>query len=75
MTAEELRKAEAAHQAAFRRYEKAREVRNQLVAQALAEGWTHAAIAQATGLTRGRVGQCLRNATLRPFTASTPPTA
>jgi hypothetical protein len=57
MTAKELRKAEAAHQAASRRYEKTRATRNAAVKQALAEGWTHAAISQATGLSRGRIGQ------------------
>lgn len=33
------------------------EERNQLVLQAVAEGWTHAQIADETGLTRSRVGQ------------------
>jgi DNA-directed RNA polymerase specialized sigma24 family protein len=31
--------------------------RNELVRQALAEGWTHAQIAEATGLQRARIGQ------------------
>ncbi len=57
MTAEELRKAEARYQRAFDRSEAAREARNALVRAALEEGWTHAQIAEATGLTRGRVGQ------------------
>lgn len=57
MTPEELRKAEAAYQAAFRRSETKRDERNAAVRAALAEGWTHARIAEATGLTRGRVGQ------------------
>ena len=57
MTANELRKAEAAHQAAFRRAEEAREHRNKVVREAISEGWTHAKIAEATGLTRSRVGQ------------------
>ena len=57
MTTEELQKAEAAYRAASRRAEKAREQRNRLVCEALAQGWTHAKIADATGLTRGRVGQ------------------
>jgi transcriptional regulator with XRE-family HTH domain len=34
-----------------------REQRNAAVREALREGWTHAQIAQATGLTRSRVGQ------------------
>ena len=57
MTAAELRKAEARYQRAFRRAEEAREERNRLVLDALEAGWTHARIAEATGLTRGRVGQ------------------
>lgn len=57
MTARELRRAEATYQAATRRYEQAREARNALVRQALAEGWTHAKIADVTGLSRGRISQ------------------
>lgn len=57
MTSEELRKAEARYQRAFRHAEEARKERNRLVKQALADGWTHARISEATGLTRGRVGQ------------------
>lgn len=57
MTAQELRKAEVAYRVASRRAEEKREARNALVKQALAEGWTHAQIAEATGLTRGRIGQ------------------
>lgn len=56
-TAQQLQKAEAAHEVASRRYEQARERRNAAVREALAEGWTHARIAEATGLTRGRIGQ------------------
>jgi hypothetical protein len=57
VTPEELRKAEAAYQAAVRHSEEKREARNAAVREALSEGWTHAKIADATGLTRGRVGQ------------------
>jgi DNA-directed RNA polymerase specialized sigma24 family protein len=57
MKAAELRQAEARYQRAFRRSETLREERNHAVRQALAEGWTHARIADATGLTRGRIGQ------------------
>jgi CRP-like cAMP-binding protein len=57
VTAKELRKAEARYQRASRRAEEAREARNAAVRAALNAGWTHAAIAEATGLTRGRVGQ------------------
>lgn len=57
MSGEQLRKAEVRYQRAFRRSEEARNERNRLVHDALAEGWTHAKIAEATGLTRSRVGQ------------------
>ena len=57
MTTEELQKAEARYQRASRRAEEAREERNAAVRAALAAGWTHARIAKATGMTRGRVGQ------------------
>jgi hypothetical protein len=36
--------------------------RDRLIRQALKEGWTHADIARAAGMTRGRVGQiAMRN--------------
>lgn len=57
MTAEELQKVEAAYRAAFRLAEDLRQQRNELVRQALTEGWTHAKIAAATGLSRGRISQ------------------
>lgn len=57
MTDTELREAEARYQRAFRRSEQLRQERNAMIRQALAEGWTHAQIAAATGLTRSRVGQ------------------
>jgi phage portal protein BeeE len=57
MTAAELRKAEARYQRAFARSEALRLERNALVLEALKAGWTHAAIAEATGMSRGRVGQ------------------
>lgn len=57
MTAQELRQAEARYQRAFRRAEELRLERNALILEALEAGWTHAKIAEATGLTRGRVGQ------------------
>lgn len=57
MTAAELRNAETAYRWDVRRCEVAREKRNGAVREALADGWTHAAIAEATGLTRGRIGQ------------------
>ena len=57
MTATELRQAEARYQRAFRRSEDVRAERNAAVHAALKDGWTHAQIAEATGLTRSRVGQ------------------
>jgi transcriptional regulator with XRE-family HTH domain len=52
-----LHNAELAYRSAAKRAETLRAKRNGLVTIALAEGWTHARIAEATGLTRGRVGQ------------------
>jgi DNA-binding NarL/FixJ family response regulator len=57
VTAADLKAAEARYQRAHRRAEEAREARNRAVCDALADGWTHARIAEATGLTRARVGQ------------------
>lgn len=57
MTADELRKAEARYQRALAHSEEARELRNATVRAALEASWTHAQIAEATGLTRGRIGQ------------------
>jgi CRP-like cAMP-binding protein len=57
VTADQLRKAEARYQRAFRRSETEREARNAAVLAAIEAGWTHAKIAEATGLTRARVGQ------------------
>jgi hypothetical protein len=63
MTAAELRKAEARYQRAVRRSEEAREARNAAVQAALDAGWTHARISEATGLTRGRIGQLAQGQT------------
>jgi transcriptional regulator with XRE-family HTH domain len=57
MSAQELRKAEARYQRASHRAEEARKARNEAVRQALADDWTHAQIAEATGLSRGRISQ------------------
>jgi len=57
VTPDELRQAEARYQRAFRRSEELRAERKDAVLQAIANGWTHAQIAEATGLTRSRVGQ------------------
>jgi DNA-binding NarL/FixJ family response regulator len=53
----ELRRAEAAYRRAARAVEDRRRARNQLVRRALTQGWTHAAIAEETGLSRGRINQ------------------
>jgi hypothetical protein len=57
MTAEELRAAERRYYKAARLAQEAREARDAAVRQAIREGWTHRRIAQATGLTHGRIGQ------------------
>lgn len=57
LTADDLRYAEKLYQRAQGRAERFREERNAVVRQALADGWTHAAISQATGLSRGRISQ------------------
>lgn len=57
MTEDQLRKAEARYQRAVGRSETARQERNRLVREAVADGWTHSRVAEATGLTRGRVNQ------------------
>jgi hypothetical protein len=57
VTAAELRKTEARYQRASRRAEELRLERNAAVLAALAAGWTHARVAEATGLTRGRINQ------------------
>jgi hypothetical protein len=60
MTADDLRKAEAATTAPSARSNAKRDARDELVRSAIAEGWTHARIAEATGLTRGRINQIAR---------------
>jgi DNA-binding NarL/FixJ family response regulator len=57
MTAKELRSAEARYQRASSAAETHRQARNVAVRQALAAGWTHQQIADATGLSRGRISQ------------------
>jgi DNA-directed RNA polymerase specialized sigma24 family protein len=57
VTAAELRKAEARYQRAFARSEALRQERNALVLEALKAGWTQRAIAEAMGMSHGRVGQ------------------
>lgn len=57
MTVAELRNAQRSLERAQKRAEDARLARDEAVRQALSEGWTHARISEATGLTRGRIGQ------------------
>lgn len=57
MNSEKLAAAEASYREAFRLSEEARQVRNALVLEALDADWTFAKIAEAMGVTRGRVGQ------------------
>lgn len=57
MTPDDLRKAEARYQRALRHCEAERQARDALIREAIAAGWTHARISEATGLTRGRIGQ------------------
>jgi DNA-binding NarL/FixJ family response regulator len=52
-----LRRLERAYQTAAAKAEAKRQERNTAVAEALAAGMTHAQIAKATGMSRGRVGQ------------------
>lgn len=52
-----LRDAERRYQRSADRTEELRRERNALVREALAAGWTHARIAELTGLSRGRVNQ------------------
>jgi DNA-directed RNA polymerase specialized sigma24 family protein len=54
---EQLATAEAAYRAASAEADRLKDERNALVLQALNAGWTHAAISEATGLSRGRIGQ------------------
>jgi uncharacterized protein YerC len=54
---ESLRLAEQDYREADARADDLRAVRDELVACALRNGWTHAQIAAATGLSRGRIGQ------------------
>jgi IS5 family transposase len=57
-TLADLAKAEAAWRDAFERAERLRATRNEIVRSALREGkMTHRQIADATGLSRGRISQ------------------
>ena len=71
ITRRKLEQAEAAYQAAALRAEHNRERRNALVHEAVAEGWTHAQIAAATGLARSRISQLAPSRTERQRPPST----
>lgn len=57
VTVQVLHDIERAYQGAQEDAERLRADRNAAIRQAIAEDWTHARIAEATGLTRSRVGQ------------------
>jgi len=57
MTIEQLADLEAVHRATFAKYQTALDARNRAIRQALREGHTHAWVAEATGLSRGRINQ------------------
>jgi hypothetical protein len=57
MTADDLRNAQNEFAASEDETRELRLARNTAIQTALQAGWTHAQISQATGLTRGRIGQ------------------
>lgn len=57
ITAQDIRRADAAWKAASVDAEAKREERLRVIKQALDEGWTHALVAAELGVTRGRIGQ------------------
>jgi DNA-binding NarL/FixJ family response regulator len=61
VTADQLRKAEAAFKKSYAAAERDREGRNEAVLEALRTGWTHQQISDATGLSRGRISQIARH--------------
>jgi hypothetical protein len=63
MTAAQLRKAEARYRRAFAASEAARAARNAVIREAVAEGWTHARLAETLGVSRSRAGQLAKEAT------------
>jgi hypothetical protein len=60
VSAEDLHRAGVAYKTASARAEAKRDERDRLVREAVAAGWTLARVAEATGLTRGRVNQIVR---------------
>ena len=63
MTAKQLQRADAAYRASMERTEQLRQARNAAIREALAEGKTQVWIAEALGVTQGRVGQIVNNST------------
>lgn len=57
MTPAQLKKAETRYKAAVAKADELRQARNVAVRGALAEGWTHAQVAEVLEVTRGRIGQ------------------
>lgn len=57
--ANSLRKSEGLYERSAAKTEELRRARNAMIFDAIDAGWTHAQIAHATGLTRGRVGQIM----------------
>jgi hypothetical protein len=57
VTAQHLKDLEFCYRHVQGQADVAREERNAGIREALESGWTHAQIAEATGLTRGRIGQ------------------
>lgn len=57
MTPDELRSLAEISRRATARAEQAQEARDEGIRRALGAGWTHARIAELTGLSRGRIGQ------------------
>jgi hypothetical protein len=61
VTVEGLERAEDRFRFEVELFESTRMERNRLVRQAIEDGWTHAQVAAATGLSRARVGQIAHN--------------
>ena len=57
ITTAQLARAQARSAAATQRADALRDERDDLICRAVTEGWTHGRIAEATGLTRGRIVQ------------------
>lgn len=64
VTPDELRSAEQKFRADFAAAEQSRARRNELVMAARRAGWSYQRIADATGLTRGRLSQIVKSAGL-----------